>query len=635
MHSALGWVTGPMPLLNKKPFSLLEPPKDLDPEQTVFQIRFTKEIFLDYQEYVKRLNLYRQRVWTCKVSGKSNLTFEEALVSEHQAMEKAQNLPTEIMAHVLRMTQYSTLGLIELVNKIYAALQEDVFEGIELHAKKDDAEAPCKILKILDSGDTKLYEVGWIRQGKSKTVINTSVVKATDLIRRRAPVSRNILKLLIRDSTSHSTLWIIHEHLAKKYGISMEPPNGIMYGEGLQKKGRKRHDCVTTEDGRKKSKKDEEHACVPIKYPIDDLLVSPAADDPALLKRPPLVTDFGIPRNSVGDLLMVWDFCLSFGRVLNLYPFSLADLENAICHKESNVLIVEIHSALFRLLIEDDGDYFTALQTNKRKSKLSSEKWAEYLSFFLEKTEIEELSCNSGAVRRGYYGLIDADIKLKILQELVEEAITTDSIREKLSERVEQQQALVATKREIARKEREEKNKNSKNENNDVVQDGNECVDEQGKGKEESDKRDISASKIERKLHLVRHLETEKAKLSIRASPLGKDRHYNRYWFFKREGRLFVESSDCKEWGYYNTKEELDVLMSSLNVKGIRERALKLQLEKFYNSISNALEKRLKEITHKTSLEEAVLRRSTRVRAQPRDSPSMAFLKYVNKWNEH
>uniref|UniRef100_A0ACD5ZER4 Uncharacterized protein n=1 Tax=Avena sativa TaxID=4498 RepID=A0ACD5ZER4_AVESA len=624
-----------MPLLKKKPFSLLEPPKDLNPEDKVFQIRFTKEIFLDYQEYVKRLNLYCQRVWTCKVSGKSNLTFEEALVSEHQAMEKAQNLPTEIMGHVLRMTQYSTLGLIELVNKIYVSLQEDVFEGIELHAQKDGSEAPCKILKILDSGDTKSYEVGWIRPGKSKDVINTSVVKATDLIRRRAPVSRNILRLLIRDSTSRSTPWIIHEHLAKKYGIPMDPPNDIMYGEGLQKKGRKRHDCETMEDGRKKSKKDGEHACVPIKYPIDDLLVSPAADGPALLKRPPLVTDFGIPRNSVGDLLMVWDFCLSFGRVLNLYPFSLADLENAICHKESNVLVAEIHSAMFHLLIEDDGDYFTSPQSNKRKLKLSLQNWAEYLSFFLEKTKIEELSCNTGAVRRGYYGLLDTDIKLKILRELVEEAITTDAIREKLSERVEQHQALVATKREIARKEREEKNKNMKDENNDVVQDGNECVDEQGKGKEESDKREISSSKTERKSHLVRHFEPAWEKLSIRASPLGKDRHYNRYWFFKREGRLFVESADSKEWGYYSTKEELDAFMGSLNVKGIRERALKLQMERFYNSISNALEKRLKEITHKTNLEEAVLRRSTRVQAQPRDSPSMAFLKYVNKWNEH
>jgi hypothetical protein len=75
--------------------------------------------------------------------------------------------------------------------------------------------------------------------------------------------------------------------------------------------------------------------------------------------------------------------------------------------------------------------------------------------------------------------------------------------------------------------------------------------------------------------------------------------------------------------------------MSSLNVKGLRERALKRQLDKLYSKISNALEKRSKEITHKLLLEEAVLRRSTRVRAQPRDNPSMSFLKYVNKWKDN
>lgn len=107
-----------------------------------------------------------------------------------------------------------------------------------------------------------------------------------------------------------------------------------------------------------------------IKYPIDDLLVRSNADDPALFKRPPLATDFRVPRCSVGDLLMVWDFCSSFGRALNLSPFPLTDLENAICHKESNVLLVEIHAAIFHLLMKDEGDYFTVLQNKKRKLKV-------------------------------------------------------------------------------------------------------------------------------------------------------------------------------------------------------------------------------------------------------------------------
>jgi len=259
-----------------------------------------------------------------------------------------------------------TLGLHELVNKIYVSLLEEVFEGIELHSKKDGSVVPCKILKILYSDGTKMCEVGWLC--RDKTLINTSVVKAVDLFYRRSPVSRNTLKLFIRDSTTQTTPWVIHENLAKKYGIPTDPPSDIMHYEGLHKKGRKREENGTIENGRKKLKKDEGH--VPIKYPIDDLLVRPDGDDPALFKRPPLATDFRVPRCSVGDLLMVWDFCLSFGRVLNLSPFMLADMENAICHKESNVLVVEIHASMFHMLIKDKGDYFTVLQNKKRKLKV-------------------------------------------------------------------------------------------------------------------------------------------------------------------------------------------------------------------------------------------------------------------------
>ncbi|XP_066383488.1 uncharacterized protein [Miscanthus floridulus] len=209
------------------------------------------------------------------------------------------------------------------------------------------------------------------------------------------------------------------------------------------------------------------------------------------------------------------------------------DLENAICHKESNVL-VEIHAAMFHMLMKDEVT------------------WAEYLCDFLEMTKNEELSTNIATVRRGYYGLIDTDIKLKILWELVEEAIQTSAIREILSDRVDQKQVLNATKRENTRKDKQEQNLNTeiamkKEENQtDAVQGGHEGVDELVRGKE-NDKSNISRSRTEGKRHLVRHLETEIEKLSIRSSPLGKDRQYNRYWFFKREGRLFVETADSRE----------------------------------------------------------------------------------------
>ncbi|VVB13750.1 unnamed protein product [Arabis nemorensis] len=123
-------------------------------------------------------------------------------------------------------------------------------------------------------------------------------------------------------------------------------------------------------------------------------------------------------------------------------------------------------------------------------------------------------------------------------------------------------------------------------------------------------------------------------KIVIRPNPLGKDRDYNRYWWFRSNGRIFVEDSDSKEWGYYTSKEELDALMGSLNRKGERELSLHIQLENFYDRICSTLQKRTKDIAHNIEMEEAVVRRSTRVRAPLHENPASAFMRYVNKWKE-
>lgn len=43
----------------------------------------------------------------CKSTGKTNLTYEEALVSEKHALEKLQELPKELVAPALRIIQFS------------------------------------------------------------------------------------------------------------------------------------------------------------------------------------------------------------------------------------------------------------------------------------------------------------------------------------------------------------------------------------------------------------------------------------------------------------------------------------------------------------------------------------------------
>lgn len=60
----------------------------------------------------------------------------------------------------------------------------------------------------------------------------------------------------------------------------------------------------------------------------------------------------------------------------------------------------------------------------------------------------------------------------------------------------------------------------------------------------------------------LEQLEREMDKLYVLTMPLGKDRFHNRFWFFNREGRLFVESEDSSRWGYYAAKEEVRLFAS-------------------------------------------------------------------------
>ncbi|KAK8934849.1 hypothetical protein KSP39_PZI014378 [Platanthera zijinensis] len=667
-----------MPLYKRKPFSLADAPHDLDPNELVYQVRFTKEIFRDYQEYLNRLNMYRHRLWTCKVTGKINLTYEEALVSENNATERVQQFPTELVPHVLNIIQNSTLNLKDLVSKIHMDLQKNLYKGLELHAKQGESVCVCKIIEIMKDREIIRYKVGWI--DKEKKVTDMSVVSAEDLVLKKAPFSKNILKAFIRQSTWRASPWLVNEKLAKKHGILNGQIGAFDISRDSKKGGRKtKLDNQNFRPNQKRRKTENRHVLEslveePIKYPIDDLLVKPSSDDPVFTERPSPCTDFLVPIDCVGDLLMVWNFFIYFGRLLHLWPFSLEDFEHAICHKDSELtLIVESHSTILKFLIKDGGDYFMGIQSKKGKLKIKLTNWAKYLCHFLEMSDKLELSSHVAIIKRGHYGLLDIHVKLSILRELVAEVLKTSAIRDRLDECIEQNKVLVARKREEAKTKKEKYLLNKvedhtkqvdqqllvngemnyanytngsiiKYPNGDLQVNGKELSKEikenskQRKVIKLPERKEFKNGDNQDKLSIEQnggHITREVEKLSIRTNCIGKDKDYNKYWFFRREGRLFVESFDSNDWGYYSTKEELDALIGSLNEKGERERDLKRHLEKNYAKISTALQKRSKDIAQKALVEEGELRRSTRVRSLPRCSTSVTFHRYVNKWKEN
>lgn len=71
-----------MPLVNKQPFTPNPIPDDLKDDDEVFYHELTNEIFRTHDEFFDRFLYCNSLIWTCARTGKSGLTYKEALDSE-------------------------------------------------------------------------------------------------------------------------------------------------------------------------------------------------------------------------------------------------------------------------------------------------------------------------------------------------------------------------------------------------------------------------------------------------------------------------------------------------------------------------------------------------------------------------
>lgn len=60
---------------------------------------------LSFSEYLKRMTLYKKPIWQCESTGKSKLTYKEALESEKIEKERVK-LPEELQKRLLMHIQF-------------------------------------------------------------------------------------------------------------------------------------------------------------------------------------------------------------------------------------------------------------------------------------------------------------------------------------------------------------------------------------------------------------------------------------------------------------------------------------------------------------------------------------------------
>jgi bromodomain adjacent to zinc finger domain protein 1A len=139
-----------MPLLKKRPFKKRDPPPGLEPDDEVFYCEATKEVFRDYDSFFQRTILCNSLVWSCSVTGKSNLTYEEAVESEKKARKRLGDIPKPLKRGLLWIAAHTSRGRIsDLVDDVYVFSNARYFMGEIVEGIIGDLWCDCKVLKVI------------------------------------------------------------------------------------------------------------------------------------------------------------------------------------------------------------------------------------------------------------------------------------------------------------------------------------------------------------------------------------------------------------------------------------------------------------------------------------------------------
>ncbi|KAI9265050.1 ATP-utilizing chromatin assembly and remodelling N-terminal-domain-containing protein [Phascolomyces articulosus] len=253
-----------MPLLKRKAFPLLDPPT-FDPQvkdRQVWVSPITSEIFTDYETYVKRYSLYRQRLWQCEVTGRSGLTFREALESERTETDRVkEKLPDELQKRVLQRAQFQTGRLDGVVDDVHDYYIDRFDSGDIVTCRwTDGVKYNARVLRVV-SDNVQLNHNGPKANGKVTNGVSTqhaitngqisdprflvelldddntglddtqTIVEKETLKRDRLDFSKNLLKKFLRENLKKESYngapWVVKASIAEKFGIETKLPKHL------------------------------------------------------------------------------------------------------------------------------------------------------------------------------------------------------------------------------------------------------------------------------------------------------------------------------------------------------------------------------------------------------------------------
>ncbi|XP_028399830.1 tyrosine-protein kinase BAZ1B-like isoform X2 [Dendronephthya gigantea] len=244
-----------MPLLKKKIYNLSPSPKDLKESEELFVIPETKECFRSYDEYIAKVFLYSSQHWSCQYTSRSGLTFNDALLSEKEALKHLEKFPDCFKEEVLKCVHKSQGKVKDLVDKCvkFLTTHYSIQEEVVLLNPKNGKKCPGVIIEVLNSNikaesekenkgiygaAEKVSDWKYKVQLQGKDTVLTDI--SPDEIKHKTKLpSKELLRLFIKYSSERYSvegkdMWLVKDDLVQKYDL----PSASTLKSGL--KGQKK-----------------------------------------------------------------------------------------------------------------------------------------------------------------------------------------------------------------------------------------------------------------------------------------------------------------------------------------------------------------------------------------------------------
>ncbi|XP_069119018.1 bromodomain adjacent to zinc finger domain protein 1A-like [Argopecten irradians] len=237
-----------MPLLRRQPFHREKPPPDLDGNEEVFHCKLTNEIFRDYEEFFERIILCNSLVWSCSITGRAGLTYQEAIECEEKALKNLATFPGYLQKPVLFLANLThRTRLVDMNDDIFVFAKDRFFIGEVAEVMLGGERKACKILRVIppssgisdvngcividsdeeEESSTKrkggailpAEQYRYVVQEKGKNNI-TITVPSKQISRKKGLYTRDKSKLFLKQYCEpHMGIWRVKNDIAIKKGL--------------------------------------------------------------------------------------------------------------------------------------------------------------------------------------------------------------------------------------------------------------------------------------------------------------------------------------------------------------------------------------------------------------------------------